>query len=77
MRNSWVKEANMEENIWTFSEAAKIWNKEVFGHILRKKNRLTLCLEGISNKLSFQQNIFLEKLHKVLWKELEAILIQE
>ena len=36
-----------------------------------------LRLEGISQKLSFQQNAFMGKLHKELWKELEAILIQE
>ena len=36
-----------------------------------------LRLEGISKKLSFEENKFLEDLHVTLSKELGAILIQE
>ena len=36
-----------------------------------------LRLEGISRKLSYEENRFLENLHTELWKELESVLIQE
>ena len=77
MAESWNKEGLLEDNILVFTEAAKVWNKEIFGHISRRKNKLMLQLEGISRKLSFEENKFLEDLHVTLWKELEAIIIQE
>ncbi|XP_025703091.1 uncharacterized protein [Arachis hypogaea] len=58
-------------------ETAKVWNKEVFGDIHRKKNRILARLNGISLKLGFEVNLFLEDLQTELWKELEAIFIQE
>ena len=62
MSTSWKKEGNLKDNILSFTAAAKIWNKEVFGHITRKKNRILLRLEGISRKLALVENKFLEKL---------------
>ena len=77
LEGAWLKDGIMEENIHSFVEVAKEWNKNVFGNIMRHKNRLLLRLEGISKKLSFQENKFLEKLQRDLWKEYEGCLVQE
>ncbi|QHO54069.1 Endonuclease/exonuclease/phosphatase family protein [Arachis hypogaea] len=74
---SWEKEVKLIHNISTFVGKAKIWNKDVFGHIFKKKNCLLLKMEGINCMLSCDINPFLDKLQKNLWKEYEAIVIQE
>ncbi|XP_025632512.1 uncharacterized protein [Arachis hypogaea] len=70
-------EISLDQNVTNFMEAAKVWNKEVFGDIHLKKNRILARLNGISLKLGFEVNPFLEDLQTELWKELEAIFIQE
>ncbi|XP_057761117.1 uncharacterized protein LOC130981550 [Arachis stenosperma] len=77
LKTNWKDEISMDQNVTNFMEAAKVWNKEVFGDIYRKKNRILARLNGISLKLGFEVNPFLEDLQTELWKELEAIFIQE
>ena len=77
LQGVWRKEQDLLQNISNFSVKVKQWNKEVFGHILRRKSRILSRLEGVSHSLSFQQNPFLENLQKELWKDYEKILIQE
>ncbi|RYQ97763.1 hypothetical protein Ahy_B08g093845 [Arachis hypogaea] len=77
LRSSWDVDKQLEVNISTFMEAAKIWNREVFGDLIKRKNRLLARLNGISAHLSFTPNPFLDNLQIQLWKELETLLIQE
>lgn len=78
LHTSWSsREGNLLNNITFFTGAIKIWNEEVFGHILGKKNLVLLRMEGIFRSLSFHENKFLEKLHRDLWKEDEEVLIQD
>ncbi|KAF7839915.1 ribonuclease H [Senna tora] len=53
------------------------WNKEVFGDIRNRKNRLKRRLDGIQNSLHKKYNPFLEELGKNLAKELKEVLNQE
>nr|XP_025692428.1 uncharacterized protein LOC112794656 [Arachis hypogaea] len=77
LRSSWDVDNQLEVNISTFMEAAKIWNREVFGDLIKRKNWLLARLNGISAHLSFTPNPFLDNLQIQLWKELENLLIQE
>ncbi|KAL4329777.1 hypothetical protein AHAS_Ahas13G0334000 [Arachis hypogaea] len=77
VKNSWIKQGDLVSNINNFANKAKVWNKEVFGHIFRKKQRILLRLDGINQSLSFNNNPFLEKLHNDLWREYERIVVQE
>ena len=71
LKECWAKDRVILENIDKFTSKIKILNKETFGDIFRKKNRLLSRLEGISRKLSFQDSSYLERLHADLWKEYE------
>ncbi|XP_052107411.1 uncharacterized protein LOC127740479 [Arachis duranensis] len=77
VRSNWYKQGDLINNIHHFTEKAKEWNKEVFGQIFRKKKRILLRLEGINQNLSFNNNPFLEKLQRDLWREYEMIVVQE
>ena len=65
------------DNITTSTKVAKIWNHNVFGHIIRKKNRILLCLEGIFRSLSFEVNPLLDHLRRDIWNDFENLLVQE
>ncbi|XP_020985915.1 uncharacterized protein LOC110274883 [Arachis duranensis] len=53
---NWKDEISLDRNVTNFMEAAKVWNKEVFSDIHRKKNRILARLNGISLKLGFEIN---------------------
>ncbi|XP_061354076.1 uncharacterized protein LOC133298753 [Gastrolobium bilobum] len=55
----------------------KDWNKNVFGFILLRKNRVLARLEGIQRQMCFHNSYHLEDLEAKLLKELSEILDQE
>ncbi|RYR66665.1 hypothetical protein Ahy_A03g012721 [Arachis hypogaea] len=77
VKRSWDNRNNFTQNIANFTQEVKIWNREVFGHIFRKKQRILSRLEGITKNLTFNPNPFLDKLQKELWLEYEGIAVQE
>ena len=62
VRDSWHVEDNWLVNVDSFLEKAKVWNRDVFDDILKRKNRLLNRLEGINSKLQMGGNPFLERL---------------
>ncbi|XP_019465327.1 PREDICTED: uncharacterized protein LOC109363517 [Lupinus angustifolius] len=54
-----------------------VWNKEVFGDIFKRKNRLLRRLNGITKKLALWSDAFLEHLQTDLWEEYETTSKQE
>ena len=58
----------------TFTEKARVWNKEVFGNIFHRKKRVVARLKGIQTMLSTNLNNFLVNLERDLRKEFTKIL---
>ncbi|KAF7829553.1 ribonuclease H [Senna tora] len=75
VRNSWQGDWYWSLNC--FQDKVKIWNREVFGNIFRKKDQLLRRLQGIHNKLCLGPSIFLSNLQEELWVEYENVLMQE
>ncbi|KAA3462999.1 reverse transcriptase [Gossypium australe] len=75
VNENWNNGSSLEESIRTFTAAAKMWNKNVFGHIL--KRNIINRLNGTQRALERFQAKNLLKLEKVLWVKLERILDME
>ena len=74
---NWRRSDNWSDNINAFVVAAKVWNKEVFGNIQRRKDKLIRHLHGIQWVLSSNLNPFLDNLRKKLWWEYDVTLFEE
>lgn len=61
----------------TFAQEFKIWNKETFGSVFKKKKVLIARLNGAQKSLATRPNKHLFKLNKELHDELNIILQQE
>ena len=68
---------SVSKKIDKFQEAVKIWNKEVFGNVFKKKRQIEARLRGIQNKLANSFNPFLFNLQKELTSEYQLLLKQE
>ncbi|KAF7811130.1 putative ribonuclease H protein At1g65750 family [Senna tora] len=75
VKDSW--QLDWHWSLSTFQEKIKGWNRDVFGNIFRKKERLLRRLQGIHNRLSMGPNLFLSNLQDELWVEYENVLTQE
>ncbi|KAF7813073.1 ribonuclease H [Senna tora] len=69
VKDSWQMDWHWSLN--TFQDKIKGWNRDVFGNIFRKKERLLRRLQGIHNRLSMGLNLFLSNLQEELWFEYE------
>ena len=65
------------ENVKSFMETIKNWNREIFGNMLRRKKRCQVRLNGIQRSLSRAPSHRLQKLEKELSVEYNTILEQE
>ncbi|GMI81045.1 hypothetical protein HRI_001773800 [Hibiscus trionum] len=70
----WIDERSIHENLLNFQLKSKEWNREVFGHIGRRKSLLLARLQGIEIALENSQKQFLENLELDLKKELSEVL---
>ena len=52
----------MAEKIKAFMNVVKVWNREVFGNIQRRKDRILGRLHGIQRVLNVEVNLFLDSL---------------
>ena len=66
-----------EVNIRDFTNAASAWNRNIFGHIQKKKRRILNRLRVIHRSLAEEPNLFLDDLLQHLWWEYEIILFEE
>ncbi|XP_061373379.1 uncharacterized protein LOC133315733 [Gastrolobium bilobum] len=74
---NWKKDTSMCDSLKSFAHALKDRNKNVFGFIQHKKNRIIARLDGIQKLSSCNNSRQLEKLEANLKKELSGILDQE
>lgn len=64
VRRAWEFESNLHLAIKNFGDRAKVWNRDVFGNIFARKNRVLARLNGVQKALSNGPNHFLIQLEK-------------
>lgn len=72
----------MTNNDWNegkikFANSTNLWNKNYIGSIPSRKKRILRRLEGIDRQRIHNDNYFLRKLEKSLWKEFNKVTLQE
>ncbi|XP_061339245.1 uncharacterized protein LOC133285942 [Gastrolobium bilobum] len=77
LKANWNQAANLCDSLNSFTPALKDWNRDVFGFIQYKKNRIISRLDGIQKVSSSNNSKQLEKLESKLKDELSGILDQE
>ncbi|XP_057419026.1 uncharacterized protein LOC130713258 [Lotus japonicus] len=77
VEESWQRGDDWLHSSNGFREDVLVWNQEVFGNILKRKRRLIRRLEGINQRLSMAIDRGLDTLQRSLWKEYNAVLVQE
>ena len=73
MQQNWNRLRLWEDNVTEFSNAARVWNRDIFSFIHKKNKRLLNKLHGIHRALSDGSNLFLENIQKQLWQEYEVV----
>lgn len=77
VQNAWTRAACLKEAISEFSRDASDWNREHFGNIFEKKNRLMARLRGIQKALAVCPSVSLVDLERKLQADLCGVLNQE
>ncbi|XP_061367124.1 uncharacterized protein LOC133310245 [Gastrolobium bilobum] len=77
VKANWKADAGLLDNLTSLVPLLKDWNKNIFGFIQARKNKLIARMEGIQRQLSYCNNYKLEKLESNLKKELNSVLDQE
>lgn len=77
MENVWHASDSWEVNIERLTTNLRVWNKECFGNIFRRKKRILARLGGILRKLLERENDRLLNLRNTVWNEYNLILSQE
>ncbi|KAK8655794.1 hypothetical protein V6N13_108360 [Hibiscus sabdariffa] len=72
-----VKDASVVSNLDSFIREASVWNRDVFGHMGKRKARLLARIRGIEKALKFSSSTNLQELEQVLKEELDLVLAQE
>lgn len=71
VKGNWKYSNDWNSNLHSFTGVLKDWNKNIFGNITLRKNRLLNRLHGIAKKLDNGFNPFLQWLQKKLWGKYE------
>ncbi|XP_050248720.1 uncharacterized protein LOC126695973 [Quercus robur] len=74
---AWNQSSHLEEAIDKFMVKVNDWNRDQFGNIFFKKNRIQARLNGVQRAMAIQPSSSLVELENNLLKELEIILNQE
>lgn len=77
VKHSWAAASSWDENLARLTENLKWWNKEIFGHIFKRKHRIFKRLEGINIVLLNGPNDRLICLKQDLWNEYNMIKAHE
>lgn len=75
--DNWNKEEKADTNTKRLAPLLENWNKECFGNIFSRKNRLMARLNGVQKALARSKNNGLLHLERKLRQELEGTLYQE
>ncbi|KAF7818437.1 reverse transcriptase [Senna tora] len=74
VRDCWSISPNINEGLSLIQDKAKTWNKNIFGNVFYRKNRLMRRLNGINLALQKGQKLRLSRLEQVLAKESQEVL---
>ncbi|KAL4324688.1 hypothetical protein GQ457_11G022210 [Hibiscus cannabinus] len=62
LRESWDSDVAMFDNLMSFQGKNRLWNKEVFGHIGKRKARVFARIKGVELALDRAESLFLLEL---------------
>ncbi|KAL4310684.1 hypothetical protein GQ457_01G050990 [Hibiscus cannabinus] len=62
LENAWKNEDTILSNLLDFQDHTRVWNREVFGHIGRRKSHLLARIHGIERALESSNSPFLMEL---------------
>lgn len=77
VKDSWSIDSDLTTNIVSFQHQAATWNREIFGHIGKRKRRLEAQLKGIQQSLEQRPSLYLMQLEQDLCLEYENTCLQE
>ena len=58
VQDNWNDSLSLQANNLAFTNAARVWNKEVFGNVFHKKSILEARIKGTQNALANNPNQF-------------------
>ncbi|KAL8129303.1 hypothetical protein V2J09_018458 [Rumex salicifolius] len=76
MRNHWQQGAKLSSALANLATHLESWNRDVFGNLFRRRDRLWKRIEGIQRELCVRPNGGLMRLEQQLRGELDCILEQ-
>ncbi|CAJ2669285.1 unnamed protein product [Trifolium pratense] len=77
LQENWNRGRDLVFLLNNLTDNLKVWNKEVFGNIFKRKKELLARLNGIQNSRNYGYSNFLESLEKELQDQLATTLYQE
>ncbi|GAU31065.1 hypothetical protein TSUD_322020 [Trifolium subterraneum] len=77
IQENWTRGRDLMFLLSNITDNLKVWNKEVFGNIFKRKKELLARLNGIQNSPTYGYINFLESLEKELQDQLASTLYQE
>lgn len=77
IRREWPTEGSMKQRLEDLGGSLKLWNRDVFGHIKQRKDRLRARLAGVQRVLSQFTSTAMLKLEQRLKRQWEEVLTQE
>lgn len=73
--NSWSNQPNITKAIDNFCSKVIEWNKNTFGNIFKRKNKILARLKGIKNLLDYPHSQFLINLENELLNKYNLVLM--
>ena len=74
---TWAEDLSLKPNVEKFTRDVISWNKDVFGNIFHKKNRVEARLRGVQASIAHRPSEALFRLENQLQREFLDILKQE
>ncbi|KAK5811979.1 hypothetical protein PVK06_027373 [Gossypium arboreum] len=77
IKDNWSFMGDMMTTHATFTDKVKLWNKEVYGHIMQRKIFLKKKLDNVQKVIDRRSSTFLQQVELEIHKELESVLHHE
>ena len=73
VRDAWSNPPTLQQAVMSFSEKAKVWNKDHFGNLFQRTKRVLARLKGIQESLAASPSTHLINLEKMLRSEFTEV----
>ncbi|KAH1055801.1 hypothetical protein J1N35_033866 [Gossypium stocksii] len=77
VKKHWDFQGNMSNTQASFTAQVKTWNKDVFGHVIHRKNLLKKKLDNIQKAIDRRSSTYLDRVEMDIRGELEEVLHHE